>query len=275
MLEAGRPKLRIAEELGIARDTVDRVAARLGRPASPRSGRKRYDWEAVRRYYATGHSAAATRRRFGITTASWRAAIARGDVEPRDRPLQLPPGSRRAQVAELLKQGLSLAQTAERLGISKPTVCYHARRLGIPPRTDFARRHDWDAIREAYEQGVSARECRRLFGFSQDAWAEAVKRGAIEPRPRRTPLSDMLVAGRVTKRTYLKARLVEAGLKQDRCEGCGIRDWEGESLSLHLHHINGNGRDNRLENLQLLCPNCHSQTDTYGGRNGHRRADAA
>jgi 5-methylcytosine-specific restriction endonuclease McrA len=38
-----------------------------------------------------------------------------------------------------------------------------------------------------------------------------------------------------------------------------------------LHHINGDRLDNRLENLQLLCPNCHSQTSTYSGRNGHRR----
>jgi 5-methylcytosine-specific restriction endonuclease McrA len=38
-----------------------------------------------------------------------------------------------------------------------------------------------------------------------------------------------------------------------------------------LHHINGDRLDNRLENLELLCPNCHSQTDTYSGRNGHRR----
>jgi 5-methylcytosine-specific restriction endonuclease McrA len=40
---------------------------------------------------------------------------------------------------------------------------------------------------------------------------------------------------------------------------------------MQLHHVNGDGLDNRLENLELLCANCHSQTETYGGRNGHRR----
>ena len=44
---------------------------------------------------------------------------------------------------------------------------------------------------------------------------------------------------------------------------------------MQLHHINGHGDDNRLENLELLCANCHSMTDTYGGRNGHRRKRAA
>jgi len=47
------------------------------------------------------------------------------------------------------------------------------------------------------------------------------------------------------------------------CAICGITDWLGQSLSLHLDHINGINNDNRLENLRLLCPNCHSQTDTY------------
>ncbi len=41
---------------------------------------------------------------------------------------------------------------------------------------------------------------------------------------------------------------------------------------MQLHHINGDGGDNRLQNIVFLCANCHSQTDTYGGRNGHRRA---
>ena len=44
---------------------------------------------------------------------------------------------------------------------------------------------------------------------------------------------------------------------------------------MQLHHVNGDGRDNRLDNLELLCPNCHSQTETYGGRNGHRRNGGA
>jgi 5-methylcytosine-specific restriction endonuclease McrA len=71
----------------------------------------------------------------------------------------------------------------------------------------------------------------------------------------------------------LKRRLIKLGLKADRCEICGISAWRGAPLSLALHHVNGDGRDNRLENLQLLCPNCHSQTDNFAGRNVRRNTD--
>jgi 5-methylcytosine-specific restriction endonuclease McrA len=59
-------------------------------------------------------------------------------------------------------------------------------------------------------------------------------------------------------------------MKVNQCEACGISTWLGAPLTLALHHVNGDRLDNRLENLQLLCPNCHSQTPTFAGRNGRR-----
>lgn len=64
----------------------------------------------------------------------------------------------------------------------------------------------------------------------------------------------------------LKKKLIEAGIKKNECEICGISEWNNKPISCQLHHKNGNNKDNRLENLQILCPNCHSQTDSYAGK---------
>ncbi len=89
------------------------------------------------------------------------------------------------------------------------------------------------------------------------------------------PIEQLLVVGRRTNRKHLRGRLQAAGLKPSCCELCGMDTWRDLPLALQLHHVNGDGLDNRLENLQVLCPNCHSQTDTWGGRNRGVRARLA
>lgn len=61
--------------------------------------------------------------------------------------------------------------------------------------------------------------------------------------------------------------LVETGYKEYKCECCGISDWNNKPIRLQLHHKNGNPTDNSLDNLEVLCPNCHTQTDNYGSKN--------
>ena len=68
----------------------------------------------------------------------------------------------------------------------------------------------------------------------------------------------------------LRKRLFEEGYKERKCEVCGIIEWNGKSLSFECEHINGDSADHRLNNLMIICPNCHSQTDTYKGKNAKR-----
>jgi 5-methylcytosine-specific restriction endonuclease McrA len=72
-------------------------------------------------------------------------------------------------------------------------------------------------------------------------------------------------------RQKLKHRIIQDGLLKYECVDCGNKgEYNGQPLSLHLDHINGINNDNRLENLRFLCPNCHSQTETYAGKANKR-----
>jgi hypothetical protein len=83
-----------------------------------------------------------------------------------------------------------------------------------------------------------------------------------------TPLEELLVEDCHYNRGRLKRRLYESGLKQPSCELCGQgEEWRGRPMALILDHINGVATDNRLENLQIVCPNCAATLDTHCGRN--------
>ena len=81
-------------------------------------------------------------------------------------------------------------------------------------------------------------------------------------------LANILVKdGPYSNMTSLKKRILQAGLLIEKCAVCGIQTWQGKPIVLQLDHINGDNRDNRIENLRLLCPNCHSQTESFCGKN--------
>ncbi len=84
----------------------------------------------------------------------------------------------------------------------------------------------------------------------------------------RPKLEELLVVGSTVQSFKLKQILYESGLKLPKCELCGWnRLSEDGRIPLELDHINGDHSDNRLENLRILCPNCHSLQPTHRGRN--------
>lgn len=94
--------------------------------------------------------------------------------------------------------------------------------------------------------------------------------GKFRPRPA-LPLSEMLVAGRWAASHHLKSRLLREGVKKAACEVCGWAQQTADGrVPVELDHINGDPDDNRIENLRILCPNCHSLTPTYRGLNQRR-----
>lgn len=76
-------------------------------------------------------------------------------------------------------------------------------------------------------------------------------------------LEEMLVKDSKAGWTTVRNRLRECNIMGTYCFNCGLNEWCGEKLTLEIDHMNGDRKDNRLENLRLLCPNCHSQTPTY------------
>ncbi|HTD32746.1 MAG TPA: HNH endonuclease signature motif containing protein [Candidatus Elarobacter sp.] len=137
------------------------------------------------------------------------------------------------------------------------------------PFRDRRRKYDWAAIQRFYDEGHSYRECRARFGFNSASWWKARLRGEITTRTFGAPIPELLRHGK--SRHNIKHRLIRAGILQNRCQQCGLTEWRGKRLSIQIDHINGINDDNRLENLRMLCPNCHSQTETFGSRNRSNR----
>ncbi|MFY0656282.1 MAG: HNH endonuclease [Neptunomonas phycophila] len=142
-----------------------------------------------------------------------------------------------------------------------------------------------EAIAQAIEfhplsMADAARHCGLAFGTFK---YHAIKLGLYRPNQSgkgrtlpnrgnkyRIDINDVL-SGKVEAHggsAWIRKKLLQAGIKHNVCECCGLDgEWCNEPIQMQLDHVDGNNKNNSLDNLQMLCPNCHSQTETFAGRN--------
>jgi len=90
----------------------------------------------------------------------------------------------------------------------------------------------------------------------------------IRIRSNSIKLKDILDGKHPNFQTFkLKNKLLKSGIKKNECEICEIREWQYKPLNMELHHLDGNRTNHELSNLQMICPNCHSQTSTFRAKN--------
>lgn len=142
----------------------------------------------------------------------------------------------------------------------------------------------WNKIKEAVADSISVADALRKMkldprGLNYRKFKRIVKEQQIDtshfkcqshgtPQQIKIQWRDVLVKNSCHEITTLrKNRLIKDGILKNVCSECGIDTWRSKPIVLQIDHINGIHDDNRLENLRLLCPNCHSQTDTFCGKN--------
>jgi 5-methylcytosine-specific restriction endonuclease McrA len=206
-----------------------------------------------------------------------------------------------ARIAELRREGHSQRVIAEEVGVSAShvgvrlrylnTVLPEAERLPLHSRRKSSLRSwtDEDLV-AAVRDGNSVVDCIRALGLSDKSaknWTRVRaqidalglstvhwQREATRPGAK-IPLSEILVKGSTYATSTLRLRLLSEGVLEHRCASCERTEWLGQPIALELEHINGVSNDHRLDNLKMLCPNCHAQTPTWRGRKNriHRCVD--
>lgn len=137
-----------------------------------------------------------------------------------------------AEIIKACNEEITMARASVRVGLHYNTFIRHAKRLGV------------------YRPNQSGRGIKKPWSISKIP-------------------TDEILSGKYPhyQTNKLKKRLFLENLKQEKCEICGVSEWNGRKLSLELDHIDGDKNNHLWDNLRIICPNCHSQTETFRGKN--------
>lgn len=130
-------------------------------------------------------------------------------------------------------------------------------------------------VKVVNEEPTAARACKRL-GMKFSTFKRCAERlGVYKTNMSKKGVESLLPedilikiqkSNKKIRGKRIKQVLFTLGIKEEKCEKCGLMYWNGQPLSLELHHKDGNPYNNSLENFEILCPNCHSQTENFRGR---------
>lgn len=113
-----------------------------------------------------------------------------------------------------------------------------------------------------------SRIAKKLGCYKPNQGRKGIKRDKYEDEANRIPLNEILKGLHPSYQTFkLKLRLLDEGIKENKCEECDISEWNNKPLNCELDHIDGDRTNHKLKNLRMLCPNCHSQTSTHRAKN--------
>jgi 5-methylcytosine-specific restriction endonuclease McrA len=181
------------------------------------------------------------------------AVILRNEPPPTDAPLRLTPKKYVIPSYVSRSGGYSDEELAHAVANS-PSIAEVLRKLNLRPAGG-----NYDIVQQRIRKaGLDTSH------FTGKGWLKGKKNPVIRQRT----LEEILVKDSTYTSTHkLRQRLIAEGIFQHQCVSCGLAEWLERPIPLEIDHINGDRRDHRLENLRLLCQNCHALTDNYRGKN--------